>query len=950
MNTPSKIILYTLTAAVSLTGVVSAQTTKQKVKKQEKTSVAKVSAEKLPMDASVRIGKLANGFTYYIRRNTEPKDRAQLYLATKVGSIVENDDQRGLAHFMEHMSFNGTKNFPKNDLVNYLQKAGVRFGADLNAYTSFDETVYQLPIPTDDPEVFKNGMQIMRDWAQDATLDVSEINKERGVVLEEKRLGKGAAQRMQDKYLPMLLNNSRYSNRLPIGTEDVLKNFKPETIRQFYSDWYRPDLQALIVVGDIDVNAVEQMIKTQFSTLKTTSKRPRVDYNIPLLNKNQFAVVYDKEFPVTVAQIIIKHPETVVKTTKDLRENMIRSLYNQMTSARFSELTKQANPPFLQGGASIGGFLAGLDAATTFVVAKPGELEKGFKTALTETERIKRFGFAQSELDRAKSAFMTNQESAYKEKDKTTSERFVNEYLQNFLKGEASPGIQYEYDFYKRNVDGITLAEINGIAKKYITDLNRDVIIMGPEKDKDLLPNEATVNSWIKAATSENITAYVDEVSDKPLLAQKPSRGKVTSEKKLTEVGITELTLSNGIKVILKPTDFKNDEISFSAVSPGGTSLYSEADYQSAANAATIVNRSGLGNFNSIQLSKMLTGKKVVVQPSISERSESMVGFTNPKDLETAMQMVHLYFTSPRKDEEIFKGYITQLKGNLANRSSDPNSVFADTVAAVLGNYNVRRTGPSIQKVEQINLNRAYEIYKERFADAGDFTFTFVGNFDVEKIKPLLEEYIASLPATNRNDKARDLGIKIPAGKIQKTVLKGQEPKANVRLVFSGDYTFNEENNNELDALAEVLTIKLIERLREDEGGVYGAGAGASYSKYPQGRYTLNISFGCGPENVEKLIASTLDEINKVKKNGADAVDIQKFVAEERRSTETQLKDNGFWLGYLTGQVQNNEDPKQILSYLESLKKITPVSLKAAANKYLSGDNYIRLVLLPENK
>lgn len=951
MNSSKKIFTYAVAAIFSLSGIATAQTSKSKSKKTAKTAVAKQAAAALPMDANMRIGKLANGFTYYIRKNIEPKDRAQLYLATKVGSIVENDDQRGLAHFMEHMSFNGTKNFPKNDLVNYLQKAGVRFGADLNAYTSFDETVYQLPIPTDDPEVFKNGMQIMRDWAQDATLDVAEIDKERGVILEEKRLGKGAAQRMQDKYLPMLFNNSRYSNRLPIGTEEVLKNFKAETIRQFYTDWYRPDLQALIVVGDVDVNAVEQMIKAQFSTLKNPAKpRPRIEYNIPLIDKNQFAVVYDKEFPVTVAQVIIKHPETVIKTTSDLRNNMIRSLYNQMTSARFSELTKQANPPYLQGGASIGGFLAGLDAATTFVVAKPGELEKGFKTVLTETERIKRFGFQQTELDRAKTAFMTSQESAFKEKDKTTSERFVNEYLQNFLTGEASPGIAYEYDFYKNNIEGISLAEINGIAKKYITDLNRDVIIMGPEKDKDSLPNEATVNTWIKAVTSDDITAYVDQVSDKPLLAAKPAPGKVTSEKKVPEVGITELTLSNGIKVLLKPTDFKNDEISFSAVSPGGTSLYSDADFQSAANASTIINRSGVGEFNSIQLSKLLTGKTVVVQPSINERSESLVGFTNPKDLETAMQLVHLYFTAPRKDEEIFKGYITQLKGNLANRGNDPGSVFADTASAVLGNYNIRRTGPSIQKVEQINLDRAYAIFKERFADAGDFTFTFVGNFDVDKIKPLLEQYIASLPATSRNDQAKDLGIKTPSGKIQKTVLKGEEPKANVRLVFSGDYTYNEANNNELDAIAEVLTIKLIERLREDEGGVYGAGARASYSKYPQGRYTLNISFGCGPENVEKLIASTLDEINKIKQNGAQAVDIQKFVAEERRSTETQLKDNGFWLGYLTGQIQNNEDPKQVLGYLESLKKISPEALKEAANKYLSGNNYIRLVLLPEKK
>ncbi|MBC7745567.1 MAG: insulinase family protein, partial [Flavobacterium sp.] len=643
MSKENKILVCVITLVISISGLTNAQTAKQNKKAAKKATPISQKSEVLPMDANVRIGKLANGFTYYIRKNLEPKDRAQLYLANKIGSIVENDDQQGLAHFVEHMSFNGTKNFPKNELVSYLQKAGVRFGADLNAYTSFDETVYQLPIPTDDPELFKNGLQIMRDWAQDATLDLTEINKERGVVLEEKRLGKGAQQRMQDKYLPMLFNNSRYSNRLPIGTEEVLKNFKPETIRQFYTDWYRPDLQALIVVGDIDVNQVEQMIKTQFSTLKLPAKpRPRIQYNIPLLNKNQFSVVYDKEFPVTVAQILIKHPEVVVKNTSDLRNNMIRSLYNQMTSARFSELTKQADPPFLQGGASIGGFLAGLDAATTFVVAKPGELEKGFKTVLTETERIKRFGFAQTELDRAKTAFMTSQESAFKEMDKTTSESFVNEYLQHFLTGEASPGIQYEYEFYKNNITGVSLAEINDIAKKYLTDVNRDVIIMGPEKDKDALPNETTVNNWIKSVTADDITAYNDQVSDKPLLAIKPAAGKVISEKKISELNITELTFNNGVKVMLKPTDFKNDEISFSGVSPGGTSLYSDAGYQAAANASSIIKRSGVGGINSIQLSKLLTGKKVIVQPGISERSESIIGFTNPQDLETALQMVYL--------------------------------------------------------------------------------------------------------------------------------------------------------------------------------------------------------------------------------------------------------------------------------------------------------------------
>ena len=864
---------------------------------------------------------------------------------------MENDNQRGLAHFMEHMGFNGTKNFPKNDLVNYLQKAGVRFGADLNAYTSFDETVYQLPIPSDDPEILKNGIQIMRDWAQDATLDVAEIDKERGVVLEEKRLGKGAQQRMQDQYLPMIFNNSRYSDRLPIGTEEVLKNFSAETIKQFYQDWYRPDLQALIVVGDIDVDAMEQTIKAKFSDLKNPAKpRQRTQYSISLLNKNQFIAVTDKEFPVSVTQLMIKHPETKLITTNDYKNSILRSLFNSMIGNRFADMSKQADPPFLQAGANISGFLAGLDMYNVFVVAKPGEMERGFKSILTETERVQRFGFTQTELDRAKQSYLTNMESSFKEKDKTPSESLVNEYLRHFLEQEASPGIEYEFKMANSMIGGINLSDVNGLAKKYITDVNRDVIMMGPEKDKANLPDEAKIESWISSAKTSDISAYVDQVSNKPLLSAKLSGGKVTSESKIPELGITEFKLSNGIKVILKPTDFKNDEISFSAFSEGGTSLYSDADFQSALYATTIIRNGGLGDFNSVQLPKLLTGKKVSVFPYLSDRFEGLSGSTSPKDIETALQLTYLYFTQPRKDAETFKGLIAQQKGGLANRGNDPNSVFADSVAAILGNYNVRRTGPSIEKINQVSLDRAFEIYKDRFADASDFTFIFVGNFKPEEFKPLLERYLGSLPSTNRKETAKELGIQIPGGKIDKKIYKGQEPKASVRLVFSGDYTWSEKHNNQLDALASVLTIKLIERLREDEGGVYGVGARASYTKFPKGRYTFNISFGCAPENVEKLISSTLDEINKIRVNGALASDIEKFIAEETRSTETQLKDNGFWLGYLTNQLQNEDEPKQVLTYLESLKELNPEALKATAQYRLSPDNFIRMVLLPEKK
>jgi len=905
----------------------------------------------LPLDSAVRIGKLANGFTYYIRRNTEPKNRVTLYLANKVGSILENDNQQGLAHFMEHMSFNGTKHFPKNELVSYLQKAGVRFGGDLNAYTNFDETVYQLPLPTDNPDLLQNGFQIMRDWAQDATLDSVEINKERGVVLEEKRLGKNASKRLQYKYLPIILNQSRYSNRLPIGTEEILNNFRPQTLTDFYKTWYRPDLQALIVVGDIDVAATEKTIVTLFSDLKMPENpKQRTKYTIPLVQKNQFFVATDKEFSATAIHVFIKHQHAALKTVEDYHQNILRSLFNFIVRERFNELSKQASPPFIQAGSSIGGFLANIDVLSTSVVAKPGELEKGFKAVWTEIERLKKFGFVQSELNRAKEALMQSMESIYKEKDKTESGSYTNEYLNLFLKGDAAPGIEYEYKLYQNNLPKITLAEVNDVVKKYLVDINRDIIVLGSTKDSTILPTEKIVSQWMLDVQKSSISSYVDQSSNKPLFNKMPVSGKIVAEKKQDALGLIEYTLSNGVKVNLKPTNFKNDEISFQAFSPGGTSLYSDADYESAIRASALVGYSGLADFNLVQLGKYLTGKRVQVSPYIGERTEGFTGYSSTKDLETALQLVYLYFTEPRKDVEIYKGVLSKERATLLTRDNDPMTVFSDTVNSILGNYSVRRSAPSVAKLDKINLDRAFEIYKDRFAEAGDFTFTFVGNLDLEKIKPLLEKYLGSLPTTHRTESARDLGIHIPAGKINKEVYKGQDQKSTVRLVFSGEYTYSNDENNLLDALAEVLTIKLTERLREQESGVYGVGAKASYAKYPHNRYSFSVMFGCGPENTEKLINSALDEISKLRRNGPSLVDVNKVLAEERRSTEVQLKENGFWLNYLTSQFQNNDNPEQVLSYQDDLNKITPELLKASANKYLDDNNLIRLILYPDKK
>ena len=912
-----------------------------------------ISDQAIALDPQVRTGTLDNGFTYYIRKNTEPEKRVTFYLAMKAGSILETEEERGLAHFLEHMAFNGTKHFPKNDLIAYLQDNGVRFGADLNAYTSFDETVFQLPIPSDDPEIIQNGMQILRDWAGDILLEADDIDAERGVIIEEKRGGKGAGERMRQEYLPMILNHSRYADRLPIGTEEVLLNFKPETIKSFYEKWYRPDLQGLIVVGDIQVDSIEAMIQEKFSDLKAPKHAPvREHYQIPLKAENHFKVVTDPENPSLSIQLMVKHPGDTLISTKDYREALVKNLFNSMMSARMSELRKQADPPFLGGGASIGSFMAGLDAANLAAGVRPeaGTLERGFKASLTELERVKRYGFTQSELDRVKEALLTYMESSYKERDKTNSNQYVSEYLKHFLTGEASPGIAFEYAFYQATLPGIQLEEINALAARYFTDNNRDILIIGPEKLKDSLPDEATVLGWIEEVTQDTLMAYEDRVSGVDLLETAPQAGKITSERSLPEVGAVEMRLSNGVKVLVKPTDFKNDEIQFYAYSPGGNTLYGDADYPSVENAAGLVRSSGLGAFNAIELPKVLSGKLVQVGPYIGDLYEGFSGYSNPKDLRTAMQLIYLYFTAPRQDQDIFQGLLTNYRSRLKTRSDNPGTVFGDTIRNVMGNYSYRSSPPSAEKADAISLARSYEIYKERFADASDFTFFFVGNVELDSIRPLVETYLGSLPNLGRKEVGKDLGIYPPSGHFRKTVYKGSEEKASVQLVFSGVYAYDQTQNMAMNALKEVLNIRLIERLREVEAGVYTPSVSIGYQKEPSGRYTASVYFTCAPDKVEPLITATLEEIEKIRKEGPRASDLNKFKSESRRSRETALETNSFWLSYLSSAYRLGRPLDDLDGYEQRLDALEGEAVQAIANKYLNGDNLIEFILLPESE
>ena len=954
-----KRILNTLVCGLAVFTVCNVPAIAQKknsaVKKPAATTVKKANDTLIPNDPNVKIGKLANGLTYYIRKNGEPKNRAELYLATRIGSLMEEDDQQGLAHFTEHMAFNGTKDFPKNDIINYLQKAGVRFGADLNAYTGFEQTVYQLPIPTDSALVFKTGFKILANWAGKVVMEGEEIDKERGVIIEEDRQrGKNAQERMSKQLLPLLLKGSRYENRLPIGKIDILKSFTHDRIRSFYSDWYRPNLQAVIAVGDFDVNEVEQLIKTNFAGLTNPANpRPRLNYDLPDNKEPLVKVITDPEQPYDVAMIMYKLRGQVTKTTAGFKKRLMYGMINSMLGARFTEILQKENAPFIFAqssfGAYQGGLVSGMNAFQTVVAAKSGDqLEKAFAGAIAENERMSRFGFVQSELDVAKKNILAGNEKQFKEKDKTASSNFVQQYLNNFLKGSVIPSIDYTYTETQKAVADITLNEINSLVKTLTPKENQIIIVQAPEKDKASLPTEAQLIAAVKNAGT-GITAYVDNSLNKPLLEKKPTEGKVVNERKIDAVGVTELTLSNGIKVLLKPTDFKNDQIIFSSFSKGGISTANDEDLESA-QMASLIAQSGVGEFNPTQLSKLLAGNTGRAGAYIDDLYQGFSGSSSPKDVETAFQMIYAYATKPRKDAEIFNKNISDYKVVLGNKNANPNSVFGDTVQAVLSSYNKRAMPTNLEDLDKVSIEKAFNFYKDRFADASEQTFVIVGAFDINTIKPFIETYIASLPALNKKQDFIDRGIRAPKGKISKTVYKGLEDKAAVELYLHGDYTFNADNNIQLDALKGALEIKILERLREKESGVYSPQVGLNLEKYPAGHYYFNISFSCAPANVEKLIAAALDEVSKIKTSGASPDDITKFKSEEQRQLELNLRNNNYWLGYLSSRLKNGEDLDQVLSEKQRLNNITVESTKASAQKYLNDDNYIRLVLLPQQK
>jgi len=905
----------------------------------------------LPLDAAVLYGTLPNGMKYYIRKNAKPEKRAELRLAVNAGSTAEDDHQQGLAHFCEHMAFNGTKNFKKNELVNYLESIGTKFGAHLNAYTSFDETVYMIQIPTDSDSIMDKGMQIMEDWAYQVSYDSTEIDKERGVVVEEWRLGLGAQDRMRKKYWPVLFKDSRYAERLPIGKKEVLEKGSYEALRSFYRDWYRPDNMAVIAVGDFDPVQMENEIKTRFGRIpKVENGKPVKKWDIPGNNELLTAVATDKEAQYTLVQLMYKKPGQLTTNVAEYRRQVMQQLYNGMLNQRLSELQKRENPPFVFASANYTSLVRDVDAYICFAAVKEDGIEEGLIAMITENERVKKFGFTPSEYDRQKKEMLRGMEKQFTEKDKTESRSLATEYVAHFLQGEPAPGVAYEYALYRSLLPGIVLQEVNALAARWITDgENAVALIMAPEKEGLKIPSEERIRQIIKETGKTDLKPYIDKVSNKPLLATIPAASKITDTKEIKEMGITTWTLGNGVRVIMKPTDFKNDEIQFSSYSFGGTSLVDDKDYLSASYADGIVDESGLGEFDNIMLEKMLQGKIVQVSPMIGDVTEGMSGSCSPKDLETMMQLIYLYFTSPRQDQTAFNAMKQQWLSFLQNRENSPEAVFSDTVAYAMSGYDFRSRPMRASMLDDIKLDKAIEIYKERFADAGGFTFVFVGNFKPETLRPLVEIYLGGLPSKKRNESFRNVDKPSPKGNLNITVKKGTEPKSAVNMKFPGKFEFNRHNRNEMNALMKLVGIKLRENLREDKGGVYGVSANVSMEHFPEEKYVITIGFGCAPENAEKLIAAALAEIEDVKKNGCSDANLTKVKETFIRERETYLRENNFWLGAILQSDMNKENIQDLLQYTTWVNSLKSEDFKRLAEKYFDLAEYKRFMLMPEN-
>ena len=915
----------------------------------------------IPVDKDVRIGHLDNGLTYYIRHNALPEHRVEFHIAQKVGSILEEPQQRGLAHFLEHMAFNGTKNFPGDEkglgIVQWCETKGIKFGVNLNAYTSVDQTVYRISnVPTDDQSVVDSCLLILHDWSNAVLLSDKEIDKERGVIHEEWRSRNSGIMRLYTEAQAVMYPGDKYADCMPIGSIDVIDNFPYQAIRDYYAKWYRPDLQGIIIVGDIDVDQMEAKIKSVFADVKKpVNPAERVYYPVA---DNQEPLVYigkDKEIDDPTIEIYFKQdptPDSIKGNMAYLLQQYMLSMTTSMLNSRLNELRQSANPPFIYAGCYYGNyFLAQTkDAFTLSISSKAEGINEALKAGLTELERVRRYGFTESEYERARANYLQRLESAYNEREKTKNDSYVNEYINHFLMAEPIPGIEFEYTTMNQIAPNIPVMAINQAIQQggLLPDNNQVVFIAAPEKEGIVCPTKEEVVAQLKGMKDLKVEAYVDKVSNEPLMKEAPKGGKIVSENTNAIYGTTELTLSNGVKVYIKKTDFKADEIQMKGVSLGGTSLFPDNDKLEMSYLNSVIQAGGLGNFSKIDLTKMLAGKKVSVNAAVGANTEGITGSCSPKDFETMMQLTYLSFTAPRKDMDAFASLKSRIKAQLESAESNPLSSINDTIQKMMYGYHPRYFSMKPEMVDQINYDRIIEMYKDRFADASDFRFFLVGNVDIEKVKPLIEQYLGALPSTGRKETFRDNHMDIAKGMLENTYAKEQQtPMATVFMLYSGKCKYDLKDNLLMSFLTQALDMVYTEEVREKEGGTYGVSSYGQLSKHPNEKFMLQIVYQTDPAKKDHLNGIIDAQMKKMASEGPTEEHLQKIKEYMLKKYKDNQKENGYWLNNLDEYFYTGVDYTQ--GYEEAVNNITVKDVQKFAADLVNQGNKITVVMtVPE--
>ncbi len=904
-------------------------------------------AAPLPLDPQIRRGVLPNGLTYYVMPHKKPEQRAALWLAVNAGAVLEDDDQRGLAHFVEHMAFNGTRRFPKQQIVDYIERSGMRFGADLNAYTSFDQTVYQLTVPTDDKTEMARGLDILRDWAGDVSFDPVEVDKERGVVLEEWRLGRGADARIFDKQFPVMFKGSKYADRIVIGQPQILKTAPRDTLYRFYKDWYQPQNMAVIAVGDFDDKEMEKAIKAKFDDLKATpNAKVRTAVPTPKDHPTLVTIETDKEMPYTSIAVYNKLDHRTTSSKKEYRRLIVEGLYHAMLNARFEELGEDPDAPFVFAGSGTGGFVRTCDTFQRFATAKEGRVEDTLAVLFKEIARVEKFGFLPSELARVAKARLARAESDAAEWEKHPSSEIVDELTRNFFDHEETSGRANELAMERALIPTITLAELGNLARSWGGDTGRVIAISGPAKAK--MPTQDQVLAIVKAPVQ--VEAWKDEGGDRPLIATPPAPGKVTKTTHDDATDTTTWQLANGVKVIVKPTTFQNDEVEFTGYQRGGSSLVADKDWANARFAGAIVDASGAGDLDPTALRKVLADKVADANVWLGELSESVDGSARPSDLDAALQLTYLKLTAPRKDAKAFTAWKNQQHEDLRNKKLDPERTFFEEMEVVTSSNHPRYLPATDDLIDKIDHDKALAIYKQRFADLGDFTFVFVGNIDLAKLQPLVETYLGSLPSKGRHETWKDVGVKFPSGKVEKTYALGSEPKSYFELSEEAPEKWTIDGARDAQILAMVLRIRLREVLREDMGGVYGVSVWTYLAREPRQLRALGVSFGCDPDNVAALKKATFDEIGKVAKDGIGPDYLAKVTETIKRTRETDARTNRWWMNQLRQAAYFGDDFGKFTDLDAAQKRVTSDNVKASAKRFFDPNHYVLGVMKPVKK